>query len=131
MLDELRALRTEVNELKAESEDLEDGVDDFGMGKIGRILQHPTIGPMAQNFVGALTQMIQRVGPQRKISGVPGETNAGQDNFQVDPASLQALKTLFGSVPDFSSVLLKLEQLAVRQPETMKVYVNALRNMQL
>lgn len=118
LLNEIKALRMEVEDLKNDDGD-ED--DDYGLGKVGKILQHPTIAPMAQQFLGALMGMIQRIQPAGQLAGVPDE-----------PEKIQAaLQILTDCIPDFPDILNKLALLAQKNPGQLKLYCDALRQMQL
>jgi hypothetical protein len=118
LINEIKAMRLELEELKNPDDD---GDDDYGLGKIGRILQHPTVGPMAQQLIGALTGMLKRNTPAGQIAGVPGE-----------PEKIQAaLQILTDCIPDFPDILDKLSQLAQKNPGQLKLYCDALRSMQL
>ncbi len=125
LLDEVKALRMEVQELK-EGGDEDEELDDYGMGKIGKILQHPTVGPMAQQFLGSIINMINRnnPNPDRVIAGVPGEVG------ETDKIS-QAMRILNETIPDFPDILTKLALMAQRQPGQLKMYCDALRGMQV
>jgi hypothetical protein len=119
LMDEVKALRLEVQELK-EGDDGEDD-DDYGLGKIGRILQHPTIAPMAQQLLGAFTSMINRNQPAGQIAGVPGEPEKIQASLQI----------LTDCIPDFPDILNKLALMAQKNPGQLKLYCDALRQMPL
>lgn len=127
LLDELKALRMEVNELKEGSGEPDDDIDEYGLGKIGRVLQHPVIGPMATQLVGALTQLLQRGLPAGQVAGIP--VTASADPYPLDDQAKEALKVLYAAVPDFSVVLDKLKDMALRQPATLSTYVNVLKSM--
>jgi hypothetical protein len=119
LISEIKALRMEVQELRDGDDDGDD--DDYGLGKIGRILQHPTIGPIAQQLIGSITSMITRNQPAGQIAGVPG-----------DPEKIQAaVQILTDCIPDFPDILGKLALMAQKQPAALKMYCNALREMQL
>ena len=109
LLDEVKALRMEVQEMKDQDGDPEE-MDDYGLGKIGKILQHPQIGPMAQQLVGAVVGWLngnkpgaaaQVIEPGRVISGVPGTQHP------ADKIS-EALAILNKAYPDFPDLLTKL-----------------------
>jgi hypothetical protein len=122
--DEIKALRMEVQELK-EGGTGDDELDDYGLGKIGKILQHPTVGPMAQNLLGSLMNYLNRGAgqPGRTLAGLPGD-QSGADKITA------ALEILNSAVPDFPDILLKLAEMAQRQPASFKMYCDALRGMQ-
>jgi hypothetical protein len=124
LLNEIKALRMEVQELKESESDDPGEDDDYGMGKIGRILQHPTVGPMAQQLVNAITGFLTKQQPGRVLAGVPGEPpgNGGvADDLQI----------LGDAIPDFPDILHKLALMAQRNPGQLKLYCDALRSMQL
>jgi hypothetical protein len=125
LLDEVKALRMEVKELQEGTGDEEDEIDDYGMGKIGRILQHPQVGPLAGQLVGAIVNMINRntPAPDRVIAGVPGESE--HDKIQA------ALKILCDAHPDFPDILVKLALMQQRQPVQLKFYIDSLRAMNI
>jgi hypothetical protein len=117
LLNEIKAMRLELEELKNPDDD-ED--DEYGLGKIGRILQHPTIAPMAQNLIGAFTAMLKRNQPAGQIAGVPDDSKV-QDALQI----------LNDCIADFPDILNKLALMAQKNPGQLKLYCDALRSMQL
>jgi hypothetical protein len=120
LINEIKALRMEVQEMR-DGDDGDDEDEDYGLGKIGRILQHPTIAPMAQQLLGAFTGMLNRSHPAGQIAGVPG-----------DPEKIQAaMQILTDCIPDFPDILNKLATMAQKQPAQLKLYCNALREMQI
>lgn len=120
LINEIKALRLEVQELRDGDDDLDDD-DDYGLGKIGRILQHPTVGPMATQLISAITGMITRNQPAGQIAGVPG-----------DPEKIQAaMQVLTDCIPDFPAILGKLALMAQKNPGQLKMYCDALRGMEV
>lgn len=119
LMDEIKALRLEVQEMK--DGDDEDGDDDYGLGKIGRILQHPTIGPIAQQLVGTITSMLKRSSPAGQIAGVPGDAEKIQASLQI----------LTDCISDFPVILDKLALMAQKNPAQLKQYCDLLRQMPL
>jgi hypothetical protein len=112
------AMAKKLEELEVEEETEED----YGLGKIGKVLQHPTIAPMAQQLIGKIIALIPQppAGGQR-IAGVP----------ITDTSTVSALEILNAAVPDFPAVLSKLALLAQRKPESFRFYVDTLRSMEI
>jgi hypothetical protein len=119
LINEIKAMRLELEELKNPDDD----DDDYGLGKIGRILQHPVVGPMAQQMIGALTGMLKRNSPAGQIAGI-GE-QAEQEKIQA------AMQILTDCIPDFPDILGKLALMAQKNPGQLKQYCDLLRQMPL
>lgn len=126
LMDEIKALRMEVQEMK---EGGDDEPDDFGLGKVGLIMNHPQIGPMAQQLVSGVLGFLNSLRPgaaapaapqpgNRIISGVPG----------ADPAA-DAMNILNAAYPDFPVLLSKLARMHQVQPAQLKMYIEMLRTL--
>lgn len=123
LLDEIKAMRMELKELQEGGE--EEDQDDYGLGKVGKILMHPTVAPMAQQLVsGILGWFNGQPSPGRGLAGVPGEP--------PEPDKIAAaIGVLTQVIPDFPAILDKLALMAQKQPASLKMYCDALRGMQL
>lgn len=129
MLDELKALRMEVQELKDGGEVVEE-MDDYGLGKIGKILQHPQIGPMAQQLVSGIIGWLNNSRPGTQQ--VPAVQEPGRVISGVPPAADQlatALGILNKAYPDFPDLLNKLATMQQKNPAQLGMYIAALRSM--
>lgn len=129
MLDELKALRMEVQELKDGGGEVEE-MDDYGLGKIGKILQHPQIGPMAQQLVGGIIGWLNSMRPGTQPPAVVAEP--GRIISGIPPAADQLatdLGILNKAYPDFPQLLNKLATMRQKHPAQLDLYINALRTM--
>lgn len=125
LLDEVKAMRMELQELK-EGGGEDEELDDYGMGKIGKILQHPQVGPIVNNLVAGIMGWLNNNRPgaaaaaaagNRVISGVPGDQ-------QPDP-----LEVLTAAYPDFPDLLGKLARMLQKDPGQLNFLVTTLRGM--
>jgi hypothetical protein len=135
LIDEIKAMRLELAEMKKandDDDDDDDGIEDYGLGKIGKAIQHP----MVQQVLTGLLSLIpnrNNLPPMtpdqpndnaegRKIAGVP--TTADE---KID----YSLDVLCNAVSDFPDILMKLAAMAQKKPGDLNFYVNALRAMNI
>jgi FtsZ-binding cell division protein ZapB len=133
LIDEIKALRMEVAELKSkvdqESEEDQDDEEDDLLGRIGKILENPSLQPIIQTIAGRITDFItpKKEGGEaenmglRKIAGVPNSDN--------DSKVSEAVNILSESVPDLGDVLMKLANLSRKSPRQFNLYVGMIRSM--
>lgn len=136
LLDEVRAMRLELNTIKSDIDNDDDDNDDGNvLGQITTLLSNPVIGAIItaimpnvkvpQQPKSATSTTMQTVsGTTTKIAGTPDQT----DDDKRIASAMAALKE---NVPNLPAVLEQLSLLAIKHPSQMQLYVSALMGMNL
>lgn len=119
ILSKLQAIEERLN---AEEEEEE---NNYGLGKIGQVLQHPTIQQIAPGIIQKLLSAILGEDAAKQIPGIasPGATIGA---VPTDQNLFDVVNELKKHDPDLYSHLQKLLAIAQQQPETFKMFLNYL-----
>jgi hypothetical protein len=134
MLEEIRAMRSEINAIKAESEfDTDNDPPGIG-GLFDKLMQIPGVEQQVAPYIGGILQKIfPGVAPAAPVPGIypfPGNqvgAIAGLPSEQEEKID-QAIDILEKHDPQLGDDLLKLAAIAQRDPAQFNVLLSVLRN---
>lgn len=123
VLSKLNAIETRMKKIEeGGGEEGDDNVEDYGLGKLGRIIQHPAIAPLVLALGGKISESVMGF-----IGGNPVEVNglpAPQKDTAGDEKQLQdAITRLKKTTPNLHVVLQKLAKLSESSPGLYKTYL--------
>lgn len=126
---QVNALTVQVQKLTEENAGDEEEEDDYGLGKVGRILNHPAIQPLLPGIGQKLVDFIMpenNPGHTARIAGIEVTTDPLNEK-KIN----EALQILNREVSDLGDVLLKMAAFAQKKPNQFKFYISALKGMKL
>lgn len=135
LLDEIKAMRLELNKIK-EQDDKDDDDDDDGdmLGKVATLLNNPIV----TGIIGSLFPNIKPGKPQTHMASIPNQSGHSSRIAGIAATEEQnqqriadALAKLQKTVPNLADILEKLSQLAEKKPSNFKFYTSALMSMKL
>ncbi len=118
LLGEIKAMRTELNELK-------EGGTPNKLGMVGEILEMESLQPIVMGIAQLIADKIYpaKVGEVARISGLPGMIEENKADWMADEALCNAVTRLNIVVPDLATHLTKLAGIAEKNPKKFTNYL--------
>lgn len=132
LLREVRAMRVELNKLKAAPAEKEE----HRLGLIGELLEMDATQPIVLALAGKVADWIGAIGSPtvsgsagvgelKRVSGVPG----WHGRWKEDATICNSIDVLADHLEDFPEVMAKLARIALNKPTTFSLFVGGLRRM--
>jgi hypothetical protein len=133
LVDEMKAMRLELNKIQKDQDGTDDDDDGDMLGKVATLLNNPIvtgiIGSLFPNIKpGKPTHMAAIPNPSGHSTRIAGVTTSDADNQK---RIADALAKLQQTVPNLPDILEKLSQLAEKKPSNFQFYTTALMSMKL
>lgn len=133
IMQELKSMRKEIEDLKKEKEEPADK-----LGMIGEIMQMDAVQPVILAIAGLIADKISSIGAKispapapstdlRRVSGPPG----WHGTWREDPEILISIDTLADKLEDFPDVMAKLARIALNKPVQFAMLTGMLRKMKV
>jgi hypothetical protein len=111
--------------LTAEDSD-DDEMNDYGLGKIGQIMQHPAIEPLVPLLTNKLLDFLIGPDPHAQTARIAGPREVTTDEQVTIDAAITRLKA---TTQNLGELLLKLAEFSEKQPVKFKIYMGTFKTM--